>query len=143
MSARASESASATLLALTGARFDLGFSAECVRRVIAASDGDAQGAMNLFLLLGADEGPATRLVALGLDDGSELIVTAHAAIEVLTPATILPLPRIVTRHAPWLDALVLPPSDATDSARPLLVVAPNRLPNRPQNGLAKWTGQMD
>jgi hypothetical protein len=117
-----------TLVALAGARFDLGVEAARVRRVVAA--GEAMGesleatatAIDLFALLGEPvTGAAVRLVALGLSNGDELWVAVHTTIEVVTPRALLPLPRIVTRGAPWLDALVL------DAARPLLVIAPDRL----------------
>jgi hypothetical protein len=125
---------SATLLALGGARFDLGVAAARVRRVFPASEGGAQAAIDLFARLGAaPEGPAARLIAIALADGNELIITAHLSIEVITPDALLPLPRIVTRHAPWLDALVLPAPNApnaSDGARPLLVIAPDRVAPR-------------
>jgi hypothetical protein len=114
--------ATATLVVLAGARFDLGIAAERVRRVVTASEAGGAEALDLFALLGAPaDGPASRLIAVALSDGSELLITAHATIEVVTPLEVLSLPRIVTRGAPWLDALVL------DGARPLLVIAPDRL----------------
>jgi hypothetical protein len=111
-----------TLLAMAGTRFDLGVAAERVRRVLPASAGDGSETLDLFARLDLPvTGAIARLVALALADGSELFIAAYAAIEVVTPREVLTLPRIVTRGAPWLDALVL------DGPRPLLVIAPDRL----------------
>jgi hypothetical protein len=115
-------SADATLVVLAGSRFDLGVAAARVRRVVSAAEGEGGETMDLFALLGAlAPRSIARLVGVALSDGSELFIATYAGVEVLTPRTLLALPRIVTRRAPWLDALVL------DGARPLYVIAPDRL----------------
>ena len=133
------------LLALAGARCDLGFDAARVQRVLDPAEGDARRGevVDLFARLGEaprDDGRVVVISVIGVPAAGrprgELLVRAPGAITMVTPRALLPLPRLVTAHAPFLAAVATfddapePALDAArhgDAARPLFLVAPEAI----------------
>jgi hypothetical protein len=124
--------AAGTLLVLAGETIDLAVPASVVARVIERREAGTAEPIDLFALSNApcqSEPTAGRVVVLTFDDGRELLIAAPGTLSVISPPenAVLPLPRIVTRRAPWLDAVVLQEVDGVDRARPLLLVAADRI----------------